>query len=216
MAQSVAAQRQTRAVKLLLKAVCLVLLPLLLPLVLDALPVDFRSGALAMVAKYLPLLCWLGALLLFWQAWQLWQSSNTKRGTGPLIPAELRPLQNQRWQLDSSAIGGDGQIVAQSPKGRTYCILFKGDRGRLGTDGRQVFRLYDQTPQPFPVNFVEQAKQRAARTQQRLKQIKAKPVVPVLVFTAAIVELDRNPIGGVWVLPADGLRRWLLQQEMQP
>ena len=123
--------------------------------------------------------------------------------------------EQQRWKLDSSAVGGDGQVVATSPRGKTYCIVFKGDRGRVGTDGRQVFRLYDSAPQPFPANFIEQTKQRASRVQQRLKQVKSKQVVPVLAFTEAIVNLDRNPVSGVWVVQVTDLRRLLLQQETQ-
>ena len=112
-------------------------------------------------------------------------------------------------------MGGDGQLVATSPSGKTYCIVFKGDRGRVGTDGRQVFRLYDNAPQPFPANFIEQTKQRSSRVQQRVKQVKSKQVVPVLAFTEAIVNLDRNPISGVWVVAVSELRRLLLQQETQ-
>lgn len=214
MAKSVVAQRQTRAVKTLLEAVILALLPLLAPLLLDALPFDIPSGPLAPVTKYLPLVCWAWAVYLLWQAWQLWQSAaKANRATGAFIPPALKPLQNQNWQLDSSAVGGDSQLVATSPSGNTYCIVFKSDRGKVGTDGRQVFRLYDNAPQPFPGNFIEQTKQRSSRVQQRVKQVKSKQVVPVLAFTEAIVDLDRNPISGVWVVAVAELRRLLLQQE---
>lgn len=216
MAKSVVAQRQARAVKTLIEAVILALLPLFAPLLLDALPVDIRSGPLAPVVKYFPIVCWAWALYLLWQAWQLWQSAaKANRATGSFIPKELQPLQNQHWQLESSAVGGDGQLVATSPSGKTYCIVFKGDRGRVGTDGRQVFRLYDNAPQAFPANFIEQTKQRSSRVQQRVKQVKSKQVVPVLAFTEAIVNLDRNPISGVWVVAVSELRRLLLQQETQ-
>lgn len=217
MVKSVAVQRQSRAVKTLVEAVILALLPLFLPLLLDALPVDLRSGPFAPVVKYFPLVCWAWALFLLWQAWQLWQSAaKASRATGAFIPAELKPLERQSWTLDSTAVGGDGQIVATAPSGQTYCIVFKGDRGKVGTDGRQVFRLYDNAPQPFPANFIQQTQQRSSRVQQRLKQVKSKPVVPVLAFTEAIVELDRNPVSGVWVVQVADLRRLLLQQEVQP
>lgn len=217
MAQSVIAQRQTRAVKTLVEAVILAILPLLAPLIFKALPFELPLGPLAPFVQYLPLLCWAWALYLLWQAWQLWQSAaKANRATGAFIPAELKPLERQRWSLDSSNVGGDGQVVATSPSGKTYCIVFKGDRGRVGTDGRQVFRLYDNAPQPFPANFIEQTKQRSSRMQQRVKQVKSKQVVPVLAFTEAIVELDRNPISGVWVVQVADLRRLLLQQEVQP
>lgn len=217
MAKSVAAQRQSRAVKTLIEAILLALLPLAIPFAvpwgLSAFKLASQPPWLTLTLNSLSWLCWAWALLLLWQAWRMWQSaSKADRATGAFIPVELRPLQNQNWTLDSSAVGGDGQIVAKAPSGQTYCIVFKSDRGKVGTDGRQVFRLYDSSPQPFPANFIDQVKQRSARVQQR---VRARQVVPVLAFTEAIVALDRNPISGVWVVQVSDLRRLLLQQEAQ-
>jgi hypothetical protein len=103
---------------------------------------------------------------------------------------------------------GDNQTVATSPQGKTFCIVVKTDRGRIGSDGRTVFRLVDQTQNPFSTDFIAQTKQRAARVQQRLR---LSHVVPVLAFSDALVAIESNPILGVYVMKAEDLRRSLLE-----
>lgn len=215
MAKSVASQRQGRAVQLLFKAVLLGLGPVLLPSVLawssKALQLSAEPRWLKLVVTYLPWICWLGALLLFQQAFQLWRGApKGDRPTGAILPAQLQPLRNQGWRFQCQEREGEGQIVATSPEGKAYCMVLKGDRARVGSDDQQVFRLYDQSSQPFPADFIDQTKRRSHQVQQQLKLAR---VVPVLVFTEAILALMNNPVNGVWVISMTNLRPWLLQQE---
>lgn len=216
MAKTIASQRQGRALQLLFKALLLALFPLALLFGADQFNLTtlpfFSEPVAEIVLKYLPWLCWGWAALLGWQALGQWRRSggNGPRATGAFVPAELLPLQSQGWKLDSTAVGGDGQIVATSPRGKVYCIVLKGDRGRIVSDGKGIFRQYDNTPQPFAADLIAQTKQRAAQVQQRLG---TKKVLPVLAFTEAIVHLDHSFVAGVQVVGMVELRRSLLHLE---
>ncbi len=156
----------------------------------------------------------IGAIALYaiWKgiAWLLRSSHRSRPAVNKAPLAELQPLQQQGWkfELGSSAETGDRQIIARSPQGKAYCIIVKAERGRIGSDGRTVFRLYDQSRQPFSSDFILQTKQRTARTQQRLHLRTA--VVPVLAFAEAVVAVEPSLVAGVHVVSVADLRRTLL------
>lgn len=196
------------------QGVCIALLPFAVPLVLQTFPqvaatVQPIQSSLEPILPWLPWGCWAIAVLLIGSGLRrlLTLSKDNRPIATSVLPA-LQPLKGQGWQFQSSVTAGDNQTLARSPSGRAFCIVIKAERGRIGSEGRQVFRLVDQSRNPFPSDFITQTRQRSSRVQQAMR---LKHVTPVLAFSDAIVAIDSNPVAGVYVVQAQDLRRLLLE-----
>ncbi len=211
---SSADRQRIAALTSLVQGVAIAIVPFFVPVLLAAVP-TIASAIEPFRSIWEPLLpwlrgaCWaLAALLIGTGIRRLLNASKSDRPIGTSVLPVLQPLQKQGWQFQSSVAAGDQQTLAKSPKGDAFCIVVKAERGRIGGDDRTVFRLVDQSQNPFPIDFVNQTKQRAARARQALR---LKRVVPVLVFSDAIVAIATNPVAGVHVVQAKDLRRLLLE-----
>lgn len=146
----------------------------------------------------------------FWALKRSRPKKQTSEGSN-IMAAVLLPLERQGWKIAyGTQIKGVGRIDAfiRSPKGKVYLIDMKSHRGKIGTDGKTIFRVYDQSTRPFEQDFLAQTQQRAQAVQ--LAQ-KLSTVTPLLIFPEAIVEVDQNPIAGVYVVGRTTLRSCLLQ-----
>ena len=211
---SPADRQRIAALTSIVQGVVVAILPFLVPVLFTAVPA-LASAVEPFRSIWEPLLPWLrwacwacGLLFVGTGIRRLLNASKRDRPIGTSVLPALQPLQKQGWQFQSSVAAGDQQTLAKSPQGDAFCIVVKAERGRIGSDGRTVFRLVDQSQNPFPVDFISQTKQRAARAGQAMR---LKRVVPVLVFSDAIVAIDRNPVTGVHVVQAKDLRRLLLE-----
>ncbi|MGA1264157.1 MAG: hypothetical protein ACO331_09670 [Prochlorothrix sp.] len=165
----------------------------------------------------------LGAGLL-WQGWQTWRKSRSRQPQSDaksIVAAVLLPLENQGWTVKYSGGGskagktGKGsktvapslEALVSSPKGQHFLISVKSHRGKVGSEGDQIFRVYDQSQRPFETDLLAQTRQRAAGLKAKLGE-----VTPILVFPEALVEIKENPVGGVYVAGRTTLRACLLQK----
>jgi len=162
---------------------------------------------------------------LVWQSLSLW-----KRSSKPPKPAEgwaiteavLQPLVRQGWTIQprvrikgaknikgSKESKGANQIdlLIQSPQLKYYCLSIQPHRGKINSDGRTIFRIYDHSQRPFEADFLGLVRQQA----NAIKALYRLPATPVIIFPEAIVEVQENPIAGVYVTGRLNLRACLLQ-----
>ena len=150
---------------------------------------------------------------LVWQSLSLW-----KRSSKPPKPAEgwaiteavLQPLVRQGWTIQPRVpIKGAKSIdlLIKSPQLRYYCLSIQPHRGKINSDGRTIFRIYDHSQRPFEADFLGLVRQQASG----IKTLYRLPTTPVIIFPEAIVEVQDNPIAGVYVTGRLNLRACLLQ-----
>lgn len=150
---------------------------------------------------------------LVWQAIVLW-----KRSSKPSKPAEgwviteavLQPLVRQGWTIQPRfSIKGAKSIdlLIKSPHQKYYCLSIQPHRGKINSDGRTIFRIYDHSQRPFEADFLGLVRQQASS----IKTLYRLPTTPVIIFPEAIVEVQDNPIAGVYVTGRLNLRACLLQ-----
>jgi hypothetical protein len=181
---------------------------------------DFYLGLFASITDPPPTLptwfygvCGAIGAVAAWQGFVAFKTARPKKtqSEGSVILASvLLPLERQGWQIAYGAVvPGAGRLDAlvRSPQGKTYLVDLKSHRGKIGTDGKTIFRVYTQSPRPFEADFLGQTKQKAVLVQ---KAKNWKTVVPVLMFPEARVEIKPNPIAGVYVVGAKTLRSCLL------
>ncbi|MGA1626685.1 MAG: hypothetical protein ACO4AJ_13850 [Prochlorothrix sp.] len=160
---------------------------------------------------------------LLWQGWQTWGKSRSRQPQSDaksIVAAVLLPLENQGWTVKYNSGAGKSaktspkakpnpnglEVLVSSPQGKHFFVNVKPHRGKVGHEGDKIFRLYDQSQRPFEVDLLTQTRQRATSLQGKLGT-----VTPVLVFPEALVEIDQNPIGGVYVVGRTTLQSCLLQ-----
>ncbi len=159
---------------------------------------------------------------LVWQAIVLW-----KRSSKPPKPAEgwaiteavLQPLVRQGWTIQPRVPikGGKGtkslkgsnsiDLLIKSPQQKYYCLSIQPHRGKINSDGRIIFRIYDHSQRPFEADFLGLVRQQASA----IKTLYRLPTTPVIIFPEAIVEVQDNPIAGVYITGRLNLRACLLQ-----
>ena len=151
---------------------------------------------------------------LLWQAYALWQRSSktvNKSNEGwSITEAVLQPLLRQGWVKKERMFlksGATLDIVLKSPKKRTYCIKVQPHRGKIKGNTSQIFRVYDNSQRPFETDLLAIVRQQVAD----LKNQHGVTAVPVMIFPEAIVEIEQNPIAGVYVTWRLDLRACLLQ-----
>jgi hypothetical protein len=203
-----ARQRRMKAVLGFAIAVFWVLLPWVLPW--------FFQFFLPTVAFSLPawvnLGCLVPASFSYLQAQQLWRKANrADQGAAgeEAIAAVLTSLQSEGWQIEYGVRDrsvGDVDVFLLSPQGRAYTIDVKSHRGEVRSDGKQLYRQYGRSQYPFEKNFLNQAKRQAVAI-KKLKQLSF--VTPVVAFSQARVEVEQNPIAGVYVVGKQDLVKCL-------
>lgn len=185
-----ALQRRLMAMFLFATAGFLVLLPAILQ------PITLESF----------LVCWFLAAVVVDKGRYAWRRANqADQGAAgeEAIAQTLMPLQQQGWQIEFGVVDrsvGDIDVFLVSPQGKAYTIDVKSHRGRVTSDGKQLYRK----GKPFEKDFLAQARRQAA-TIAKLRQLPF--VQPMVVFSNAQVNLDQ-PVADVWVVDrADLIRR---------
>jgi len=151
---------------------------------------------------------------LLWQAYTLWQRSSkgvTKSNEGwAITEAVLQPLLRQGWTKKERLVLKGGiklDIVLTSPKQKNYCINVQPHRGKIQGNNHQIYRVYDNSQRPFEIDLLAAVRQQVTD----LKKNHRISAVPILTFPEAIVEIEQNPISGVYVTGRLDLRACLLQ-----
>jgi Holliday junction resolvase-like predicted endonuclease len=137
----------------------------------------------------------LGALLLC-QAHYTWQRSNHAaqgaRGE-EAVAKRLQPLLKAGWQIAFGLADrqvGDIDVFLQSPQGNAYVIDVKSHGGTVFCQAGRLQRRYGKTVYAFEKDFLAQVRQQAQVMGRRTEC----PVVPILVFTKAQVDVPASPI----------------------
>jgi hypothetical protein len=131
------------------------------------------------------------------------------------VADRLVPLQRQGWQASygvREAYAGLTDILLISPSGHAYAIDVKPHRGRIGSTGRQIYRISSRARSPFERDFVSLARRQAVALKKRRK---LPSVTPILTFTNGLIDIDRNPIAGVHVVAADTLLEYLQELDLR-
>lgn len=151
---------------------------------------------------------------LIWQAYVLWQRSSktvSKNNEGwAITEAVLQPLLRQGWIKKERMLLKSGtklDIVLRSPKQKTYCINVQSHRGKIQGNTSQIFRVYDNSQRPFETDLLAVVRQQVTD----LKKQHGVTAIPVITFPEAIVQIEQNPVAGVYVTGRLDLRACLLQ-----
>ncbi len=203
-----ARQRRTKAVLAFAIAGLWVLLPWVLPWLLQF----FFPTIVLSLPGWVYLSCLVPAGFSYFQAQNLWGKANrADQGAAgeEAIATVLAPLQSEGWQMEFGVRDrsvGDVDVFLLSPQGRAYTIDVKSHRGEVRSDGKQLYRQYGRSQYPFEKDFLSQAKRQAV-AMKKLKQLSF--VTPVVAFSQAKVEVEQNPIVGVYVVGKQNLVRCL-------
>ncbi|MBF2077093.1 MAG: NERD domain-containing protein [Synechococcales cyanobacterium T60_A2020_003] len=206
------AQRRRRQAGLLLGLAVLCLsAPLWLPLVWD-----WLLGRSLTIAWWGWLICILPALVCGQQIRLWWrQASAAEQGAeqAESVADRLIPLQYLGWQANygiREPYAGTTDILLTSPAGFAYAIDVKTHRGRVGSNGRQIYRVTSRGRSPFERDFVTLARRQATTLKKRRK---LPTVTPIVTFTNSIVDVNPNPVAGVHIVAVDALYEYLQQLE---
>lgn len=194
-----ARQRRTKALSGFAIAVLWVLLPWVLPWLLQL--------VLPTVVLSLPTWIYFGCLVpasfSYLQAQRLWSKANrADQGAAgeEAIAAVLTPLQKEGWQIEYGVRDrsvGDVDVFLLSPQGRAYTIDVKSHRGEVRSDGKKLYRQYGRSQYPFEKDFLNQATRQAVA----MKKLKGLTFVTAIVaFSQAKVGIKENPVAGVYVV----------------
>lgn len=196
--------------------------------VLSPLGSGSTTTILNLIGPGVPYLPWVLAGLgvwVGWSGWQIWQRSHWRGQVGrgrsraqlprssEAIAAILTPLSRQGWTLESPVkVAGAGVVdyLLRSPQGQAFAIQSQSHSGKIGRDGNprgeQLVRRYDQSSQTLEIDILAQARQQAASLQRQLNT----PVLPLVIFPQAQLDIGNNPVQGVYVLTPNQLRTTLL------
>ncbi|MBD2097077.1 NERD domain-containing protein [Trichocoleus sp. FACHB-591] len=203
-----ARQRRTKAVLAFSIASLWILLPWVLPWFLQF----FFPTIVLLLPGWVYLSCLVPAGFSYFQAQRLWSKANrADQGAAgeEAIATVLAPLQSEGWQMEFGVRDrsvGDVDVFLLSPQGRAYTIDVKSHRGEVQSDGKQLYRQYGRSQYPFERDFLNQAKRQAV-AMKKLKRLTF--VTPVVAFSQARVEVEQNPIAGVYVVGKQDLVRCL-------
>lgn len=114
---------------------------------------------------------------------------------------ELFQLEQEGWKIEyGMRLGrrlGDADIVCISPQKKAYVIDVKSHRGKVTTDGKQLYRCMGKTTYSFEKNFLNQAMQQAIQVKQ---QKKLDFVTPIVAFSNAQVSVPSGKLQKVYVV----------------
>ena len=155
----------------------------------------------------------MGQALATW--WRSAQPSKHPEGWA-ITEAILQPLVRQGWTIQQrvSVNGGSNfkktqclDLLIQSPQKNYYCVSIQPHRGKIDTDGRTIFRVYDHSKRPFETDLLGMIRQQASTVKTRYQLSST----PILIFPEAIVAVQENPVAGVHITGRLTLRSCLLQ-----
>lgn len=198
--RKMALKRRFKAIQLLIATALLVCLPFAGNAFIQQLAIITKTAVVMPVWIY-PM-CFSMAALTLWSGVYLWKRANHAdqgaKGEED-IAALLKPLSQEGWQVEYGIRDrhlGDIDIFLLSPRKRAYTIDVKSHKGQVRSQDGKLYRQYGQTRYPFEKDFLSQAKQQAIamKDQKRLGF-----VTPIVVFSAAKVEISANPIAHVYV-----------------
>ncbi len=202
-----ARQRRTKAVLGFAIAALWVLLPWVLPWLLQ-----FLFPTVVSLPSWLYLGCLVPAGFSYFRAQKLWSKANrADQGAAgeEAIAAVLTPLQSEGWQIEYGVRDrsvGDVDVFLLSPQGRAYTIDVKSHRGEVRSDGKQLYRQYGRSQYPFEKDFLQQATRQAVA----MKKLKGLTFVTAIVaFSQAKVQVRENPVAKVYVVGKQDLLKCL-------
>ena len=124
----------------------------------------------------------------------------------------LAGLTASGWQIEYNVrLGkglGDADVVCRSPRQNAYAIDVKSHRGRVVTDGQQLYRMMGQQKYSFEKDFLKQVKRQAVVLKQ---QRNWRFVTPILAFSQANVAASISQVQGVYVVEKARLSALLKQ-----
>ncbi|WP_319420731.1 nuclease-related domain-containing protein [Pleurocapsa sp. FMAR1] len=134
----------------------------------------------------------------------LWkQANNADQGAEgeESIGKEISQLEHEGWQVEYGMyLGnklGDADIVCISPQNKAYVIDVKSHKGKVTTDGKQLYRCMGRTKYPFEKDFIAQTMRQALQVK---KQKGFNFVTPILAFSDAKVSLPSEKLRKVYVV----------------
>jgi len=149
------------------------------------------------------------ALLLFLNGFYLWQRANhsDQGAKGEEDVAQtLQVLTSSGWQFEyGMRLGnylGDADIVAVSPRHKTYVIDVKSHRGIVTCTGQRLGRRFGNKITPFEKDFVAQVVRQARQVKQ---QLRVDFVTPIVAFSSAKVSVPQQRCGAVYVVEREQL-----------
>ncbi|MGG6293341.1 nuclease-related domain-containing protein [Leptolyngbya sp. AN02str] len=208
--RTMAMRRRVRAIQSFVAAGAVLVVPLVLLRLFENLATSLQLTTATqqpLIAPQLKLLFGLlmlvSAASLVWKGLYLWKRANhADQGAKgeEEIAKTLEGLEALGWEIEygRQLRGlGDVDVVCTSPKGNTYTIDVKSHRGKVTTDGEQLYRYIGQNKQPFEKDFLEQAMKQALRIKQQKRQ---KFVTPMIAFSDATVTIPSGKLRGVYVV----------------
>ena len=118
----------------------------------------------------------------------------------------MTKLKQEGWQIEYGVwLGnrlGDADIICISPRGKAYVIDVKSHRGKVTTDGTQLYKKMGKSTYPFKKNFLQQAMKQALQVK---KQKKLNFVTPIVAFSNAQVSLQAEKLQNVYVVEKEKL-----------
>jgi Nuclease-related domain len=201
--RAIAFKRRFKALSLVAIAVILVVYPLGL---------SFWSHGKLSIPSWMYVAC-LGLAVISAIATQhLWKRANdADRGAAAeeQVALILKPLQTQGWLIEHNIplhSGGDVDVFLLSPQGKAYIIDVKSHRGEVRANKERLYRQYGKLKYEFEKDFLRQAKYQAVSIKE-LKKLNF--VTAIVAFSRANIQINRNPIAGVYVLAVQELWQFL-------
>lgn len=122
------------------------------------------------------------------------------------IAQALTTLTAAGWQIEYGLrLGkglGDADAVCVSPQGKVYVIDVKSHRGRVGFDGKVLYRQFGATKKSFEKDFLQASMRQAVQVKQQ-KQVSF--VTPIVAFSDAFLTTPKGKLRGVYVVKRDRL-----------
>jgi hypothetical protein len=204
--RNLALRRRFKAIQLFIATALLACLPFVGKAFVQQLAVIIKTAVVVPVWIY-PM-CFSMSALTLWGGLYLWKRANHAdqgaKGEED-IATILKPLSSEGWQIEYGIRDrrlGDIDIFLISPNKRAYTINVKSHKGQVRSQDGKLYRQYGQTRYSFEKDFLSQAKQQAIamKNQKGLRF-----VTPIVVFSAASIEISANPISHVYVLGKENL-----------
>ncbi|MGD1940693.1 MAG: nuclease-related domain-containing protein [Leptolyngbyaceae cyanobacterium] len=218
--RDLAMKRRLKAVMSFVSAVFLLVLPFILHHIFGTLldQLSFSSAQASRRFEVPPLfylmfvMASLGAIANGFYWWQ--RASHADQGARGEedVAIALAGLTASGWQIEYNVrLGkglGDADVVCRSPRQNAYAIDVKSHRGRVVTDGQQLYHMMGQPKYSFEKDFLKQVKRQALVLKQ---QRNWRFVTPILAFSQANVAASIRQVQGVYVVEKARLSALLKQ-----
>jgi hypothetical protein len=144
------------------------------------------------------------ALIIAINGLSLWKKANraTQGAKGEEATGkQLTELKRESWDIEyGMRLGsglGDADIVCVSPGGKVFVIDVKAHRGKVVSDGKNLYRRTRRNKYPFEKNFLRQSMKQAFQVKQ---QKGLNFVTPIVAFSDARVSVPSGKVAGVYVV----------------